>query len=266
MVIIFVSFSMIYGVSIFSIIGQLITGGGSSITTSTVEREPLDKRYVNETGYYTDELGWIENSTVLKNGMRTFYNETGVFPYLYITDTVNGETRPSDEDFNIYVNELYDELFTDEGHILLLFHEYNSDSNYTSWYICGNQAKTVMDEEACNILLDYIDSYYYSDRNESQMFGEAFADAGERIMKKTTPFYLYAIGIVAVVVILIILFSWWKKAKKQKNLEAEQTEKILNANLETIGNNDPTMQELEKKYSVNSQNSSLSDNNDLFGE
>ena len=55
-------------------------------------------------------------------------------------------------------------------------------------------------------------------------------------------------AIISGVVVIIILFNWWKKAKKQKNLEAEQTEKILNADLETIGNNDSTIEELEKKY------------------
>ena len=65
------------------------------ITRSTVKREPLDKAYVNETGYYTDELGWIRSSSTLEKGMKDFYQETGVQPYLYITDTVNGTTSPT---------------------------------------------------------------------------------------------------------------------------------------------------------------------------
>lgn len=219
-----------------------------SITPSTIDREPLDKQYVVTTDYYTDELGWIENPTVLENGMRSFFDKTGVQPYLFITDTVDGQIHPSQDELDAFADRLYDELFEDEGHILLVFHEYNSDSNYSTRYVCGAQAKTVMDQEACNILLDYVDSYYFSDRNDSQMFGDAFRDAGDRIMSKTTPFYIYAIGIGAVVIIVFISFSWWKKAKKQKNLEAQQTERILNADLETIGSKDSTLKDLEDKY------------------
>lgn len=222
--------------------------GTSDITKSTLERTPLDKGAVITTDYYTDNVGWVDNPTVLENGMKAFFDETGVQPYLYITDVVDGETHPSEETLENFTNQLYDELFEDEAHFLLVFHEYNSDGAYSMWYTCGAQAKTVMDQEACDILLDYVDSYYFSDRNDSQMFADAFRDAGNRIMSKTTPFYLYAIGIIAVILIAFLGFHWWKKAKEQKNLEAEQTARILDADLETIGSGDSSIDDLEDKY------------------
>lgn len=51
--------------------------------------------------------------------MKHFYDKTGVQPYVYITDTVNGSQYPSSSDLQNYANDLYDELFTDEAHILL---------------------------------------------------------------------------------------------------------------------------------------------------
>lgn len=226
-------------------IGSFPSSG--NITKSTVEREPLDKQYVVTTDWYTDELGWIQSSSVLESGMKQFFHETGVQPYLYLTDMVNGTTHPSSSDMESYANYLYDELIEDEGHILLLFYEYNSSSNYKSQYVCGAMAKTVMDQEACDILLDYIDHYYFSDMSEDMMFSTAFEKAGERIMTVTKSPVPMLIVSVVVLVIVIIAFKWWKRAKVQRNLEAEQKERILNSDIGSV-NTDPELQDLEEKY------------------
>lgn len=225
------------------------SGGGRSsaqITKSTIEREPLASQYVITTDWYTDELGWIQSGTNLEAGMKQFYQQTGVQPYLYITDTVNGTNYPTSADMEIYASQLYDELFTDEGHILLLFYEYNSNGNYKSQYVCGAMAKTVMDQEACDILLDYVDHYYYSDLNEDQMFSHAFADAGERIMTVTKSLIPMIIVAVIVLCVVIIAFFWWKRAKAQKNLEAQQRERILNADIDSLSGSE--LENLENKY------------------
>lgn len=223
------------------------SGHNSSIGKSTVKREPLDAAAVTMTNYYTDELGWIDRESVLIGGMEAFYKQTGVQPYLYITGTVNGTHTPTSDDMDAYANKLYDQLFEDEAHILILFHEYNP-TEYSTWYVSGNQAKIVMDDEACGILLDYIDAYYPSDMSDEEMFATAFEKAADRIMTVTrspVPFVLIAI---CVVLVLFIAFYWWKKAKKQKNLEAEQTRRILDADLHTFGQADPELSDLENKY------------------
>ncbi|MDD4088117.1 MAG: hypothetical protein PHP29_00310, partial [Tissierellia bacterium] len=145
---------------IFSIWGSMNShSGGSNITLSSVERVPLPPGSVNETKYYTDELGWINNETKLISGLKYFYKETGVQPYLFLTDTINGSHFPTDSELEDFAESLYDELFTDEAHLLLVFFEY--EGMYTGWYIVGTQAKSVIDDEAGNILTDYIDRYYY---------------------------------------------------------------------------------------------------------
>lgn len=217
----------------------------NSITASTIEREPLPKGSVTETGYYTDELGWIGNSTTLTAGMKNFYQETGVQPYLYLTDTIDGSHSPTDAQVEAFANKLYDELFTDEAHLLLIFFEY--DNNYHSWYITGSQADTVLDSEAMNILLDYIDRYYYDqDLTDEQMFSKAFDDAADRIMKVTTSPWIPVLIVVAVLAILVVAFLWWRNHKQQQNLEAEQDQKILETPLETFGSGDAA--ERAKKY------------------
>ena len=232
------------------VIAAVASSGSGSITPSTVEREPLSAGSVVMTDFYTDELDWIRSGTKLEKGMRQFLKETGVQPYLYITDTVNGTVNPSSSDMEEYAAELYDDLFADEGHFLLLFHEYNSSGNYNMWYTCGAQAKTVMDKEACDILMDYVDKYYYSDLSEDELFSKAFEETSDRIMMVTkSPVPTIIISIV-VVIGIFIAFSWWKKAKAQKNLEAEQTERILNADLHTMSgqSSGSSADDLESKY------------------
>lgn len=221
-------------------------GSGTSVTPSTIAREPLDKQYVVTTGWYTDNLGWIESASQLEAGMEHFFSKTGVQPYLYITDNVNGDTSPSAEELDNYANTLYDTLFEDEGHILVLFYEHGSDGNYRCGYVCGAMAKTVMDQEACDILMDYIDHYYYSDLNETEMFSSAFVKSADRIMtvtKSPLPIILVAIIVLGIV---FIAFAWWKKAKRQKNLEAERRERILHADVHSFDQEE--LGEKEEQY------------------
>ncbi|MCI8514336.1 MAG: hypothetical protein HFI93_06855 [Lachnospiraceae bacterium] len=219
---------------------------GTNITQSTIEREALPKGSVTETGYVTDELGWIRSESKLTAGMKDFYRATGVQPYLFLTDTVNGTKYPSSEDMDAYANRLYDEYFADEAHVLLLFHEYKA-GRYSTWYVCGSQAKTVIDAEAADILLDCLDRYYYEDGLEDEAyFSKAFREAGKRIMqveKSRWPVVFWIFGLLG---ILGLLYFWWKKSKEQRNREAEQTERMLNTPLETFG--DSEIEKLKKKY------------------
>jgi len=221
------------------------SGGSTQITKSTVKREALPKGSVNETGYYTDDLGWIGNQTELLAGMKNFYQKTGVQPYLVLTDTVNGSHSPSDSELDEYARSLYDKLFTDEAHLLLVFFEY--DNNYKDRYVCGTQAKTVIDTEAGDILLDYIDRYYYeSNLSEETFFSKAFNDAGNRIMEVTRSPWIIVFVILGVVALMVIAFAWWRRAINQKNLEAKQTEEMLKTPLEKFGNTEA--EELTEKY------------------
>jgi uncharacterized membrane protein len=223
------------------------TGNSSDITTSTVKREPLPKGSVNETDYYTDTMVpiWITNPTELLRGMKYFYQKTGVQPYLYITDTINGSHTPTESEIADYANSLYDELFTDEAHLLFVFFEY--DDSYMDWYVTGTQAKTVIDTEAGDIFLDYIDrNYYISSLSDEEFFSNSFKDAADRIMNVTQSPWISVLIILGVCVLAVVLFIWWQNAKKQKNLEAQQTEQILKTPLEKFG--DTEAEDLAKKY------------------
>jgi len=220
------------------------TQRSASVTKSTVVREALPRGSVVETEYFTDELGWIDNRTELLNGMRSFYQKTGVQPHLYITDTIGGSHHPTTAQVEAFAKEMYDALFDDEAHLLLIFFEFEGDP-YHIWYLAGRQAKTVLDVEAMDILMDYIERYYYDDKlTDAQFFGKAFDLAGKQIMTVTRSPWILVWTVAGVIALLSLALVWWTRAKEQKNLEAEQTRKILETPLEAFG----TSTELEGKY------------------
>ena len=228
------------------IILAVVSGSDNGITPSTVRREPLLRGSAAETDFLTDDLGWIGNRTKLYEGMQRFYERTGVRPHLYITDTIGGLRNPSDAEAEQFAIEMYDAMFDDEAHLLIIFFEPEPDV-YTTWALAGIQAKTVFDNEARDILLDYIDRYYF-DQNvtDEQFFSKAFDDASKRMMTVTMSPWIGVSVLGGVVILLMVLFAWWNKSKAQKNLEAQQTRDILNTPLETFG--DKSADDLAKKY------------------
>jgi hypothetical protein len=162
------------------------SGGG--ITKSTVKREALPRGSVDETEYYADELGWSSNRATLTAGMKNFFNRTGVQPYLYITDSIDGSLSPTEDQVEAFASKMYDDLFSDEAHLLMVFFDYRDEiDRYHTWTLCGTQAKAVVDKEAEDILYDYIDLYYYQQNLAAdEFFSKAFDDASKRIMTVTT--------------------------------------------------------------------------------
>lgn len=232
---------------IFVIVLSVLMGGlpaGGNIQKSTVAREKLPASAVTETAYYTDEDGsWFSNKAELENGMKQFYRDTGVQPYLYVLP--NGQTA-SVKELTAFAEELYPQLFTDEGHFLLVFCDDNRGS-YNCGYVAGSAAKTVMDGEALAILADYLDRYYndYS-ISEEEIFSLTFEKTGERIMTVTkSPVVPVAVCIV-VVVVAVLAFITLKKRREQREREQKRAEEILKTPLEKFGDQD--VEDLAKKY------------------
>ena len=202
--------------------------------------------------YYTDNLFWFGNDKVLLDGMKDFYKKTGVQPHLYITDEVDGSRNPSSTQMETFAEGLYDEMFQDEAHLLLVFQD--ADGHYTDWVITGAQAKQVVDTEAVNILLDYVDRYYYDTfLDESELFGRAFSKAADRMMSKTVNPLVYVAGAGVAIVVIVAGVYVFRKKQEQKKREDEQMERILNMDLnagETGVSSE--VKDLENKYSTKS--------------
>lgn len=241
--------------TLFSSLGNFTGGGGdggpTNITSSSVEREPLPDGAVDETDYYTDQLGWIGNHTQMVDGLQYFYNETGVQPHVYITNDINASGEPTLDDIETYANDRYDELFTDEAHLLLVFYE-PVKNKYMTYYVTGSQARSVIDTEAGDILLDYLDrNYYDSDLSDEEYFSQSFREAADRIMEVTTSPWIPVLVIFGVLAAIYLLFRWWKSRQASKEREAKRTEEMLNRPIETFGSSEAD--ELAKKYDDDNQ-------------
>ncbi len=214
---------------VFIVIISLFQAPDSAgITRSTKKRETLDAAYITAIDeYYHDGPGVIMSAAdqfSLENSMKSFYQKTGVQPYLYIDDDINGNTRPGYDEVESFMYDEYAALFgNDEGHLLILYFEY-PDGEYNTWYMWGNNAHIVMDDEACEILLDYID-YNYKQYNVgytlkyTEMFVSSFNSAAERIMGGRTSIFesmspgtiiLLILGTAGVIALIIYIVKRYK--------------------------------------------------------
>lgn len=228
------------------VVGLLNLIGQSN--TTLIERNPLPLEYSTETSYYTDTLSWIASSNKLEQGMKHFYRETGVQPHLYIVDNIEGDINPDNSKVEKWMSEKYDELFTDEAHLLTLILDNGTD--YGTWVLGGNQTKTVIDGEARDILLNYIDKYYTSSMDEDEMFSKVFKDTANSIMyvyenpfAKVTKLLLILIIIAIVGAIVTKLVTASIKAKEKQR---EQDLEILNQSIDKIGDTD--ISDITDKY------------------
>lgn len=233
------------------IINSLISafsGSSSSgyITKSTRNRNKIHAWVSDEAGYYTDECGWIRNSTELTNGLKDFYDSTGILPYVYIIDNVAGDYDPSTEKLVQFAEEQYNALFKDDGHALLVFWDFAGAYEYTLWL--GEDTLEVMDTEACDILFDYLDYYYYYADTEEAFFADAFSDAGEHMMKVTRSSGYYLMYVLVGVGAGYAIYYFVKKRKEKETERKRRAEEILNAPLEKFGTNGDVIDDLEKKY------------------
>lgn len=256
--IIFVIFGMFGGMinacSIAAGNGSCASSG--SITKNTEKREKMstaNTTYSNT--WYVDELGWFGRGNTLVNGLESFYQKTGVQPFIYLYAYDNTNTWNDAGLAEEKANELYNKIFgADEGHLLFVYfacpNDYSDVMDGNFYYICGKQTEVVMDENAKDILEDiYWNNYYDTSLTVEELFGNTFKQTGKRIMSgpvRMRIVVLIIVGVVGAIVIVSIAFKWWKARKAQKNKESEDLEKILSTPLETFGKSD--VDDLKEKY------------------
>lgn len=227
------------------------------ITKSTIERVPL---YTNSTvltdDYFTDEVNAIQTAVDqqrLKMTLANFRQKTGVYTYLYITNSLNGNTSPSYDETEEFMLNKYYELFGNDNEdcLLILYFEYPNNT-YNTWPMCGDRAWMVMDGEAQEILLDYIDLYYYDlDLTYTEMFVNAFNDAGDRIMGGKTPITaglsignIFLIIILAVVVIAVAVSI----VKRYRETDPKRNNNDGNDGGSTMSEDDRRKEAYRRKY------------------
>lgn len=259
-------FSVIVILILFMIISSFVknnnntTGSNSSDTKVTASTYLNHKKYTGSVddshGYFTDlsegDEKFIDktNQNDLNDGFRKFYKKTGVFPHLYIIETVPGydgnDSNKIDETMQDYTDKLYESYFSAEGNLLFVY--VASVDDY--WAAGGYNIGDTIDESAMKVIYSKINARW-DDGNLASRFGDALEEAAKNIMGKSPWFTVMIVLIIAlaVVIILYIVFRWWQKKKQAEKEEAEHLEQILSQPLETFGS--AGMDDLKGKYDGN---------------
>lgn len=232
------------------------SSAGSGVPSNTTERTPLSGQ-VNKTDWYEDGIGWVSSPSVMIKGLESFYNETGVQPFVlfvkYDESYWNDDGTVNPTRANTYLENVYAEKFTDEAHFIFAYFQCKNDSRDEMdgefRYLSGYQADTIMDSEAIDIFWGFF-KINYDDLSLSmeEMIADTFSQTGERIMSRPTNGWDVAkvvIIVVCVIAVAVIIFLIIRNNNKRKKEEAEEKERILNTPLETFGDD---TSDLEDKY------------------
>jgi hypothetical protein len=200
-------------------------------------RTALASGSVTETAFFQDQVGSVRHEEVLQSGLRRFYEETGVQPFVYFTKDVNFyfdsyEKLLVDEqdpliDTSRYnssmarMEALYDTLFEDEGHFLLVVigdSTYGKTGLYLSYYY-GDLVDQVMDDDAVDILFDYYDRYIDTSRTIENVISTSFGKTADNIMGITAQRMKYIFCVAAVVIAAGIVFAVLKTRQNRKAIK-----------------------------------------------
>ena len=164
------------------------TTGGDSLAADSreIQRIKLEAgACVRSDQVLEDSLAWLEDTEEVKAAMDYFYDKTGIQPYLLICDGIDGKGGEiTDAEAEIFLQELYESLYDDEGHMIFVFMEYE-ESEYVTFLYTGVDANNVMDADAREIFLANADWYYTdSSLSDEAYFAKIFRDSADDIMGK----------------------------------------------------------------------------------
>ena len=231
---------------VVAVILAFILVAGIRSSASAKNRTKLSEKPSVDIGYLDDQLGWIDNKSLVNSSMKSFYDKTGVMPYLVITDDIGGAS--TDSAAQTYTQNLYAKLFgTDQTHFLVVWYQKNGYDDYAYMY-SGTSANGVVDADARDVVMNYFNRYYSSDYDDSHYFAKVFEDSAEEIMLQSDSGWrttlLLLIAVIGVLVAMnIIDYKNTMKIKKQ-----EAAAKILNAKVDDPGWKDDA-EVLSEKYS-----------------
>ena len=233
------------------------------VVPSTHVREALPRgNALTTVPMYTDNVRWVQNHSAMVRGLSNFHNATGVMPHIYIVDDIPGSENLTGRELTAfleanlpsYTEALYNQLFDgNEYHFLLVFFYHEEDWEALPWrayQAVGARARAVVDAEAIDILHGFIE-FYYHERGitPETMFSNAFDRTATRVMARPSdnrPVWITIAVVIGAVALVYLLIGFWKRKQIQKNLEAEQTERILSQGLDTFG--DDTASRLAQEY------------------
>ena len=202
---------------LYSTYGQTLFGG-----ETTTGRVRLDSSMCNlvypegTTCFYEKETDYT--TTDVNDEMISFYENTGVQPFLLIVDDeeklTSDELNAKAEDY--YKNTLFnaDETKYDEGHMVIAF-QIQGDSYAVGYYV-GTDAQTVIDADALGTFgsaLSECFNKYVGDK----IFTNTFKNASSSIMGRAKGTTVIIIVLVAICVLYFAYNIYRTNKQRQKN-------------------------------------------------
>ncbi len=153
---------------------------------STVSREKLTTSGSFDSNCIVDELDWFDNVKSAGKSLKTFYDKTGVQPYVVLLSynaSLTNDASKEEYAENYYNNNINNE----DTFLFVYFAEKNQDDDVGYMcYVGGNNTRSVMDSEAVEIFWEYIDDYWYSDLSTDELFETVFTKTANSIMATST--------------------------------------------------------------------------------
>ena len=215
-----------------------VPGGSVFNAIVSLSRTGVPVNFISETG--NDRVGDIILRFMRDNRIPT--------DHIYILP--NGESTSTTE-LTTLAERLYPELFTDEGHFLLVFCD-DGNGTFNCGYTVGTAASAVMDSEAVSILADELDYAYNNADTDEEVFSDAFSETAGRIMaaaedeQRGQTTMLVVGGVVLVIAVGGAIAYVVKRRKAKQDEEQQRMEDILNTPLEKFGDKD--VEDLADKY------------------
>ena len=246
---------------ILAIILAFTTIAGFNSAKNAKNRVKLDKKVTKDIGYIDDQLKWLDKKSTVEKGMKSFYDQTGVMPYLVITNSLGGTSVSNSSAVSAYTEAMYKKLFgTDDTHFLVLWYQENGSDDYAFMY-CGAAANGVVDADARDVVMNYFNRYYTSDYDDNQYFAKVFEDSAEEIMKQSDSGWKTTLGMLILVIVVLVVMNIIDYKTTMKIKKQEAAAKILNANIENPGWKDDAETLSEKYTDEASELASKYDNN-----
>lgn len=232
----------------------IMLANSSSGTQSTIQREKLSNPDAWVGSCIVDELGWMNNNgSKAKKGMHEFWEETGVQPYIALTNQTSD--TDTDAEREAWAQEYFDTHCSSTSFLYVYFETGNSSIKGPDVVWWGPAAASVLDDEAVGIFLNYLDSDWDTwDADDTDgMFQHIYSKTADTIMKVSTTgkdimkWFIIAVVVVVVIAGVIVIMNKKRKAERER---AEETERILQAgqNQAMYGSSGDTADDLTSKY------------------
>ena len=160
--------------------------------------------------WYQDDLGLVDSDEALVKGMEAFEKKTGVKPFLTLLNGVDPE------ELDVFVQDQYDALFSDGGHLLVVYDEWEDDAYYLAARAGGTSS---LSQEAVARVLDALEAAYADAANGTyaEAFGAGFARGAKAVTASVSAGggvgVLLVLGLVLLFLAVVLVVVLRKRAR-----------------------------------------------------